>query len=86
VSQHGVDEQSCWPLVEGRANAFTVRSARAMLPARGAVCRLLCVCFVSVSLTGITWLVCVIQLQRVFCEPRTEFLHIVKTDRLSMSH
>lgn len=52
MSQHGAGEQPCWPLVEGRANAFAVRSARTMLPARGAVCGLLC--FVSVSLPGLS--------------------------------
>jgi hypothetical protein len=48
VRQQGAGEQSCWPLVEGTANAFAVRSARAMLPARGAVCGLLCVFCISV--------------------------------------
>jgi hypothetical protein len=42
-------------LVEGRANAFAVRSARAMLPARGAVCGLFCVCVCVFCISNINW-------------------------------
>jgi hypothetical protein len=51
---HGAGELSYWPLVEGTANAFAVRSARALLPARGAVCGLLCVLCISNHLLTLT--------------------------------